>query len=189
MLSDGPSSFQRARSPFCSIQEGKVSPQEAGNNPVWFLHLVKQLGYPSCNGLHAWYASMWVCVHVCLYKKGEERVRMEGKNTNKESFSPLSSTISPGNLEIQWTFQVTVKWFHPKICLPGKCSNLCSASYSPAQLQTIRTNEDTGTAHADSSADINQPPSTAQSPKHTICPLTSRKVTSPFPDLPGLHSL
>jgi len=38
-------------------------------------------------------ASMRICVHVCLYK-GEEGVRMEGKNTNKESFSSLSSTIS-----------------------------------------------------------------------------------------------
>ena len=80
LFSDMPSFFQRARSPLCSIQEGKVF---QGNVPVWFLHLVKRPGYPSCNGLHQ--DNAIVCRFVCvfLYKRGEERVR-RGKKVTRE---------------------------------------------------------------------------------------------------------
>ena len=101
MFSDVPSQFMWSRSPLCSIQEGKSSPDKVGNVPVWFLHLVNRPGQPSCNGLDQDHANLRICVCV----KEEEECKEEGKSINKGSFSPLSSTISKPCLPLATSFR------------------------------------------------------------------------------------
>lgn len=77
MLSDGPSFFQRARSPFLASRRVRSPHKRLAITLSGSFILLNDWDIPVAMVYTSDNASMRICEHVCLYKKGEERVRME----------------------------------------------------------------------------------------------------------------